>query len=191
MKTRLDQMSIHQFIDMLCGDLSVLLDGDEETDDVRLEKASSELARTYRAIIDPAGTKAEVSKGGSVKRRRMKIMLFRLCSAMMEMGDDDSVRSILSEYGWRVSGLSRDAVLSKCKSEFVRLEAEEKREADKSVAAVEKDTDIRGSFARETAFLMRYYKMGINMNETTADVYAHLVAQAIEDGRKASRKMKR
>lgn len=185
MKTRLDQLVVDDFVSMMCGDLSVLReDGDNVTDDV-LNATAAELAIRYREIIDPVCMRAAISKNGSVCRRRMKIMLFRLCTALIELDDEEEVRRLLQEYGWSVSNMTWEKMLAKCKTEFQRLEAEEQREFDKHVPVDEEGKeDIRDGFARETAFLMRFYKMGINTKEIATDVYAHLIAQAIDEGKK-------
>lgn len=193
MKSRLDQLTIEQFITMAAGDTSVLIDGDENISPDVIKRQAETLIVDYRSIIDPAGTKAGISKDRGKSRRRMKIMLMRICAAMLSIGDDDAVRSILSDYGWSVNRLSSEQVLTKCKTEFGRLEAEEKREYDKENAerrVSRAHIDPRANFAKEVASLMSFYKMSINTAEIKADVYANLVRQAYEQSRKNRAKKK-
>lgn len=192
MKSRLDQLTIEQFITMALGDTSVLLDAGENVSEDLLKKQAAVLTADYRAIVDPAGTKAIISKDGGKGRRRMKIMLLRICAAMLEMGDEDTVRSILADYGWMVERMDSAKIASKCKVEFSRLEAEEKREREKNASKEPQEpvrTDIRASFAKEVAMLMTFYKMSINVREIGADVYANLVRQASEQSKQMRSKV--
>lgn len=54
MKTRLNELSLSQFICLVCGESTVLLDIGEDYDEEFLSNQASELIVSYRQITDKA-----------------------------------------------------------------------------------------------------------------------------------------
>lgn len=197
MKTRLDQLTMAEFIEMLCGYSEVVREeGDTFTEDEVAANVGS-LVSKYKQVVDPSGSKSVIVREARVGRRSMKIMFLRLCSALLRVGDKEKVYEMLVEFGWSVKGKSADYVIRKCQREYKRLEAEEKREAEKLSAGMKEITQddsedaIRARFSAEVADIITYYKMPINFREITADVYANIVARAYRESRERSAKAKK
>lgn len=183
MKTRLDQFTMYEFIELLCGHTEVLSENDEKVMGCEILHAARDIVEKYKSIVDPSGSKAFVVRESRTSRRSIRIMFLRLCAAMLRLGAVEEVRGMLSEYGWDVDGRDAEYLSRKCEKEFKRLEAEEKREEDKKKPEEESEDSkseeaIRARFSSEVAFLITYYKTPINIREMTADVYANIVARA-------------
>ena len=56
MKERLEQLTLSQFVDLVCGDTSVLLGNHEIGNPNKLAAATRSIVLEYRAIADPGGT---------------------------------------------------------------------------------------------------------------------------------------
>lgn len=183
MKSRLDQITVAEFIELLCGHADILLNKNEEVGEAEVLHTAKEIVEKYKSIVDPSGSKAFVVRESRTSRRSIRIMFLRLCAAMLRLGAVEEVRGMLSEYGWDVDGRDAEYLSRKCEKEFKRLEAEEKREEDKKKPEEESEDSkseeaIRARFSSEVAFLITYYKTPINIREMTVDVYANIVARA-------------
>lgn len=196
MKTRLDQLTMAEFIDMLCGNTGVIAEQGEPVAEEEVEKVVSDLANRYKSIVDPAGSKSAVIRDARLGKRGMRIMFLRLCAALLRVGDKENVYEMLTEYGWDVKEKKPDDVSRKCEREFKRLEAEEKREREKRDActaeSAEDDSEesVRARFSAELASIITYYKMPISFSAITADVYANIVARAYREAREHKSKNK-
>lgn len=51
---RLNQLSLYDFIELSCGDCSVLLSPDEDINEMELKKRSSDLIIEYKKITNPS-----------------------------------------------------------------------------------------------------------------------------------------
>ena len=57
MKTRLNQLTMAAFIELHCGDCSVILENGENIPEEDLKKKATDLLFEYRNIVDPVGVK--------------------------------------------------------------------------------------------------------------------------------------
>lgn len=181
MKIRLNELSLAQFIELVCGDYSVLLKDGETADNELLEKTTSELLDYYRSITDNANFKAQLMEKEERIKSKAKILALRMCSNLVSYKSYTDVRSLLELLEEDVVGLTnrdisekvdemlRIAVFEEHRNEFVK---------EKEVQVKRTPDEIRASFNAEIAFVMTYFKMNIDINTINAAVYANMIHQA-------------
>ena len=62
MKTRLNEISLAQFIELLCGNYYLLLDDGDQVNKEELERCAHSLIASYRFIADKSGMRAFIVK---------------------------------------------------------------------------------------------------------------------------------
>ena len=183
MKTRLDQYTMAQFIDIVCGDRSHI---DAENDD-EAQKIALGLISAYNEIADPVGMKSRMIEREHGVKHSGKLTLLKICFNLMSVyGAYDDVRSILGQYGLAVGHYADDRLKRKVEQLIRSEEAEQKRaqEERKEEQAVEDAaTNFRASYDRQTARLMAHFKMPIDHNTISASIYANLVNMACSQQR--------
>ena len=181
MKTRLNELSLAQFIELVCGDYSVLLNDGEKADNELLEKTTSELLDSYRSISDNANFKAQLMEKEERIKSKAKILILRLCSNLIAYKSYNDVRTLLELLDEDVMGLT-DRDISEKVDEMLRtaLFEEHRNEFvnEKDAQAKRSPDEIRASFNAEIAFVMTHFKMNIDINIINAAVYANMIHQA-------------
>lgn len=187
MRNRLNELSMAAFIELSCGDTSVLLDENEETDKAVLEHVRSELIAEYKSIVNPAGMKSLLIEKEDESKLKAKILMFRICVSLCSLGDYDLARGVMEEYdsGYRKSDKDMEKDIDKRlrEAEFMQ----KRISSSKEPYTPPTDKEIRDSFDKEIASIMTYFKMPVDIHTTNAAVYANIVCQAMED---MKRKMK-
>lgn len=172
MKT-LSQISIADFVDVLCGDYASLdMEGmtwEEQAAAVR------DLVSQYRSIADPTGEEALVNERVSLAMAEGKNRLARLLRVLLDMNASDDVREILMEYGaaddstdlsMAVGRLMRQSEL-----DIKRIKAaEQERQAQ--------EPDYRSTYDSEFAFVMTHFHMTFDPRTLSAAVYANMLHRA-------------
>lgn len=181
MKTKLNELSMADFISLSCGDTSVLLDDNDTTDKAVLEHIRSELIADYKTITNPSGMKAVLLDKEDESKLKAKILMFRICSALCSFGDYNLAGSVMNEYesGYSKKGEQMEADINKRLREAEFMLKRISSSKDPYVPPTEKE--IRDSFDKEIAGIMTYFKMPLDIHKTSASVYANIVHQAIED----------
>lgn len=185
MKSRLNELTLAEFIELLCGNYRVLMDNNDEVDNADIEARAHSLIGSYRFLADKAGMKAVlVTKEGAVKCK-MKIFFLRICTMLVMQGAYDEVRSLLAMIDEditeannnslqdRVDELLRYAIFEQHRSEETRNETANGNKPSSD--------DIRAYYDAEIAFIMTYIKMTIDMYTINAAVYANIVNQVNVD----------
>lgn len=181
MKTRLNQLSLAAFIELSCGDMSVLIDKEEEVDDTILKAVKLQLMYEYKSIVNPAGMKSVLIDKEEESKLNARILMLRICLSLCMMGETEDVRKVMEEYEPGYSKSDRD-VEKDITGKLREAEFLKKRISDTKVAVpTPDDDDIRRAFDKEIAIIMTYFKMSIDINATNASVYANIVNQASED----------
>lgn len=177
MKTRLSQLTLSQFVDLLCGDTDVLLAPHEVANKANLAKAMRDIILEYRNIADPGGVEVYLRQSDDIVKARMAVVVFSVCSNLVAAKRYDAVRSILQACGndasqWpdkRIKGTIK-ANLEKAKRRVAELEAED---AEGNMS----EEDVRNAFDGMTASLMAHFKFQIDPDTIKATLYANLVAR--------------
>lgn len=186
MRMRLSDLTLAEFIDLACGDNSVLLDDGESTDAAVLAHVRNNILSEYGFIADRTNAKSKMmDKEGTIKRESVLLVL-KICNALLLLERFSDVRELLIEIE-EYSG-EKDEQLKKKVDRLIRLnEFEKKRAADMEEVQRKQFNDspspekMRSAFYSEIAFLMTYFKMNIDSKQTNAEVYANLVRQADQE----------
>lgn len=177
MKEKLEQLTLSQFVDLVCGDTNVLLGSREIGNPTKIAIATRGIVLEYRAIADPGGTASYFKHVENWIKAKMSVIIFTMCNNLVMLKQFDRAREVLVEYGltasnWpdsRVDGTIQ-AKLAQAQRELDDLE----KENDQALAEREQ---IRGQFDAQTASLMAHFKFQIDPTTIKASLYANLVAR--------------
>ena len=185
MKPRLDQLTLHDLIELSCGDSSVLLDKDETpTENVKLACAQ-QIMSEYKELATPTQAKIDMIEAGEQQKLRMKEKCLHICLALISQERSYMAKDVLLELDVNENLLkSEEAIKSRCNAMPDEVKYEIKRLAELAEERGQKQqqtvTDIRKAWFGEIAFVMSTLKMSIDPATTNAAVYANLVRQAME-----------
>lgn len=185
MKTRLDQLTLHDLIELSCGDSSVLLDKDETpTENVKLACAQ-QIMSEYKELATPTQAKMDMIEAEEQQKLRMKEKCLHICLALISQERSDMAKDVLLELDVNENLLkSEEAIKSRCNAMLDEVKYEIRRLAELAEERGQKKqqtvTDIRKAWFGEIAFVMSTLKMSIDPATTNAAVYANLVRQAVE-----------
>lgn len=185
MKTRLDQLTLHDLIELSCGDSSVLLDKDEApAENVKLACAQ-QIMSEYKELATPTQAKMDMIEAEEQQKLRMKEKCLHICLALISQERSDMAKDVLLELDVNENLLkSEEAIKSRCNAMLDEVKYEIKRLAELAEERGQKKqqtvTDMRKAWFGEIAFVMSTLKMSIDPATTNAAVYANLVRQAVE-----------
>ena len=188
MKTRLDQLTLRDLIELSCGDSSVLLDkGDTPSEQVKLDCARQILSE-YKELASPNQAKKDMIEAEELTKLRMKDKCLRICLALCSQERTDMARDVLIELDVKPNLIDTDekvqprckAMLADVEYEIKRIEELNEEDASKKVA---KPEDARKTWYSEIAFVMSMLKMSIDPASVNAAIYANLVHAATERSR--------
>ena len=185
MKTRLDQLTLHDLIELSCGDSSVLLDKDDPlTENVKLACAQ-QIMSEYKELATPTQAKIDMIEAEEQQKLRMKEKCLHICLALISQERSDMAKDVLLELDVNEDLLkSEEAIKSRCNAMLDEVKYEIKRLAELAEERGQKKqqtvTDMRKAWFGEIAFVMSTLKMSIDPSTTNAAVYANLVRQAVE-----------
>jgi hypothetical protein len=174
MKHKLEQLTMAQFVELMSGNTSVLLEEGEKVDDKALYSAMRDIIYEYKNVSDPAGVGAFLSQSEKYVKARIAVIMYTMCSNLIALKRYDMAREVLSGY-----------IPSMMKMPDKRLENEVKSRLAKAKSTVEEheqttlpeETDVHLRFDEQTAALMAYFKFQIDLATVKATVYAFLVAR--------------
>lgn len=175
MKTRLDQLTVNQFINLLTGNSSVLLRKGEAVSHKKLSKAVRDVLFEYRSIADPAGARIFLAESERLAKARISLTLFSICNILLTTGDEDKVREILTDSGLRVSGMKSSRLAAEIKSRIARAKDTIKRIETERSKHQDEVPDIRKAFDSQIAALMAHFRFQIDTSTMSASVFAHLI----------------
>lgn len=179
MKTKLSQLTMAQYIDMLI-DAKTLLDKHEFASEQSLERARREIMFEYVSIADAGTAKSALYSSARIGTEKSRRLFFGNCLKLMRLGEEDAVRSLLKEYGLnpaRYQGTER--LLVEIRQQLLRSDTNLTRmtkEAEERITPT--GTDIRKIYDRQAASLMVYFKFQIDINTISATQFAYMVEQA-------------
>lgn len=177
MKETLDQLTVAEFIELVCGDTSVLHDRNETVSPTNLAIAMRNIVFEYREIADLAGVKSYLSEIEELIKAKISVVIFTMCNNLVILKEHNRVREVLTEYGIKTESMTDTRVeaevtsrLERAKSTVSRIEKENQNETQKTL-------NIRRACDEQTATLMAYFKFQIDTSEMKATIYAHLIAR--------------
>lgn len=175
MKEKLEQLTLSQFVDLVCGNTKVLLGKHETSIPAKLAVATRNIVLEYRSIADPGGTNSYFQHIENWIKAKMNVIFFTMCGNLTALNRYDKAREVLETYGlpasrWtdgRVDGTIQ-AKLAQAQRELDEMEAENEK-------ASEEREKIRAQFDAQTAALMAHFKFQIDPATIKATLYANLV----------------
>ena len=172
MKT-LSQISIADFVDVLCGDYASLDMGgmtlEEQT------KAVSSLISQYRSIADPTGEEALVQERVSLAVAEGRNRLAKVLGVLLDMGAADDVREVLREYGAADDSTDLSVAVGRL---MRQSELEIKRIRASEDGKPVEEPDYRSAYDSEFAFVMTHFHMTFDPRTLSAAVYANMLHRA-------------
>ncbi|MBR2300792.1 MAG: hypothetical protein IKA41_02440 [Bacteroidaceae bacterium] len=193
MKTRLNQLTMAEFIDLHCGDYSVLLENGEHIPEEDLKKKTTDLIFEYRNIVDPTGVKSTLLEYEEALRDNTKIVFFQVCKKLVSINAIDEVKDVLMMYGINLTSATKEKVAQVVEQELkTALHNKERNDANRENAEEDESLNtpenIRASYDAEIASLMGFYKMSIDIHHISAAVYANLLTQAVKSMQEIKKK---
>lgn len=180
MITSLSKLTMRQYIELVCGDVSVLKGSAEIVSPAKLAETRKQLIYEYSRLSDDAGSKIFLSKHVSRLKAKAELTMFQCLNNALVLGAFDEVRSVLKEYG--ISRKMDDKqltdevkrLLNRAKTNIKRSEEESHADSDKQPTP----DQIRTQFDRQAASLMTYFKFQIDLDTITASQFACMIDQA-------------
>jgi len=183
MRTRLDQYTMAEFIDIVSGDESII--GAETPESAHLTAAS--LATQYREIANPAQAKSLIVEEEENGKFQSKLTIIGICLNLISVFKDyDSVREILKVGNIYIGDTSDERIEGSLQAFKRKTEAQMKRKIDEASKENEtsEETDLRSAYDKQTAYMMTYFKMNIDHRTISASIYANLVNIAYNQSKK-------
>lgn len=176
MKTRLDQLTAAQFIDLVCGDKDVLLGRHEVASPYSVTIAMRNIVMEYRAIADPGGNASYFRRVDTIIRVRLDMALYSMCDNLLLFKQHEKAREILKAVGLSADGWNDKRIESEV---HIRLQKSKRAfaEIDEDKDAAEDKEDIRNTFNTMIAAMMAHFKFQIDVTTIMAPVFAHLAAR--------------
>lgn len=187
---RLNQLSLSEFIELSCGDLSVLLKPDDKlkndtVSNEKLKERATKLMIEYKNITDSTGMKAVLIEREDFVKEKTQILLLRICQTLISIDGYGEVCSILSNIGIDTGNMNKEQIKRKVDELLHTALFEQKRNDDmrshEEKKKIPSSEQIRSAFDAEIAFLMTYFRMSIDIHVINAAIYANMVHQAIID----------
>ena len=194
MKTRLNQLTMAAFIELHCGDCSVILENGENIPEEDLKKKATDLLFEYRNIVDPVGVKTTLLEHEEKLKENTKVVFFQVCKKLVSINAIDEVKELLGMYGINLTSATDETVARRVEQELnTAFNTKERNDAARDND--EEDTldtpdKIRASYDAEIASLMGFYKMSIDIHNISAAVYANLLIQAVKSIEEIKKKSK-
>ena len=177
MKEKLDQLTIGQFIDLLCGEVDVILSNHEFAGEDKKGLITRNLIFEYKEIVDPSSAKQYLSIVEDMIKARLEMVLFSMCANLMNLREYDRAREVMIVYGVNAQSMNDQRVAAEVKFRVERAKSKiNELQKDKDADTTTSD-DIRRQFDEQTAALMAHYKFQIDTSSMKATVYAHLVSR--------------
>ena len=191
MKTRLSDLTLAEFIDMECGDLTVLKDRHEIVTPEKLAKTRSEISHEFQSIASPSSFKSMLIDRDRKGKMRVKALFFGVLKSLIKIEAYSDVRDLLTKYG--VDCRDRDDVwierevmaqLNSVTFELKRMGVEVQKEQQST------PDDIRKGYEGMVADLMIANKMSIDIYTIRASVFASMIHKANEMAKELNAKIK-
>lgn len=192
MKEKLSQLTLAEFIDLECGDVSVLKESHHEViSPERLAKVRLDIAMEFQEIASPTSYKSMVVDREKKSKLKAKAVLFGAMRSLIGLEAYAEVRDLMSQYGINCNGFD-DKRLSLEVEQRLNDATFELKRIGLDAPEVEDVTpdDVRRGYESMVADLMIAYKMSIDMETIRASVFASMINKANEMAKALNEKIK-
>lgn len=177
MKTRLDELTAAEFIDLVCGNKDVLLGKHEIPNPYKLAIALRNIVTEYRSIADPGGNATYLQRVDAIIKSRLAVTVYSMCQNLVLLEQFERAREVLIAAGlpadsWNEKRIESEVHIQLQKSKRAIADADN----DDDNAELEKE-NIRNAFNSMIAAMMAHFKFQIDIATMMAPVFAHLVAR--------------
>lgn len=177
MKTRLDQLTAAEFIDLVCGNKDILLGKHEIPNPYKLTIALRNIIMEYRSIADPGGNVSYLQRVDTIIKSRIAVTVYSMCQNLVLLGQFERAREVLIAAGLPAEEWNDKRIESEVHVQLQKgKRAFEEADKDDDGANAEKE-NIRNSFNGMIAAMMAHFKFQIDIATMMAPVFAHLVAR--------------
>lgn len=189
MKTRLDQLTAAEFIELMCGNRSVLLADGENADFNEVTIALRNILMEYRAIADPSGSAVYFRHADAVLGARFTVAVLAMCRLLARMGMHTKARDILV-----VAGLTAEAWDDRRLESEIHIRLQKGKRTMNELDGEEGESDresCRSAFGSLIAAMTAHFRFQIDATTMNADIFAYLVARynsEVKALRRAARK---
>lgn len=194
MKTRLNQLTMAAFIELHCGDCSVILENGENIPEEDLKKKATDLLFEYRNIVDPVGVKTTLLEHEERLKENTKVVFFQVCKKLVSISAFNEVKELLGMYGINLASATDETIARRVEQELnTAFHSKERNDAAREnydKESLDTPDKIRASYDAEIASLMGFYKMSIDIQNISAAVYANLLIQAVKSIEEIKKKSK-
>ena len=179
MRTRLDQLTLHDIVELSCGEISVLLEDGDKPDEKEVLVIARKILDDYKCIASPKQAKIDMIEEEDTTKLQMREKCLRICMALITQNRPDMAKEVLIELDVSENLLTDfEAVKSRCKAMLDDVAYEIKRAKERA-----EDRNRRGDKTPSEirkSFVMSVFRMNIDPTTTNAAIYANLVNQAGE-----------
>lgn len=192
MKKKLEQLSIQEFVEMLCGNIEVLKDSRHEivTED-KIKETVRCILLEYREIISPGGQRNYIMETANLVKERGRAILYSVCQTLVEIGECERVKVILEESGVRCQSFNEDRLKAEVSSRLARAKDNLSKMGKEEDKAKSDPDNIRKDFDMQTASLMAHFKFQIDPITMRASIYANLVSRLDREVKEMSNAVKK
>lgn len=171
---RLEQLTLSQFVDLVCGDTTVL-QGSGNANETAV--VSRNIVMEYRSIADPGGVCSYLQRMEDWIKAKIEVIVFTMCLNLISLKQFERAREILNVCGLSSSGWSDSRVEGTVNAKLLQAQRRlDEIEAESEKADAERE-NIRAQFDSQTAALMAHFKFQIDPETIKATLYANLVAR--------------
>ncbi len=192
MKTRLDELTLHDLIELTCGNSSVLLqEGETPVESVKIACAR-QIMTEYKELAAPSQAKIDMIEAEGTTKLRMKEKCVRICMALCSQDHSELAKDVLIELGVSEQFLKdKESIRLRSKAMLdevlFELKREEEMKEEKGNRKEQTVAEIRKAWFSEIAYVMSMLKMPIEPATINAAVYANLVHQSAERAKQISK----
>lgn len=177
MKTRLDQLTTAEFIDLVCGNRDVLLGKHEMANLYKQTIALRNIVMEYRAIADPGGNATYLQRVDAIIKSRLAVTVYSMCQNLVLLEQFERVREVLIAAGLPAEEWNDKRIKSEV---HIHLQKGKRAVEDIDDGEDEGETgseNIRNAFHGMIAAMMAHFKFQIDIATMIASVFAHLVSR--------------
>lgn len=176
----LSQLTMRQYIELACGDTSVLTRAHEVRTPAQLAKRRSRLMREFAALSDEGAHRATLNRHALMVKSVAELNMFQCLANTLALDGVDDVRGVLRKFG--ISREMDDAavaaevaqLLRRAKTNVKRYQSEAKTQGGFEPTPDE----VRAQFDRQAVSLMTYFKFQIDLATISASQFACMIDQA-------------
>lgn len=174
--TDLDKISLRTFVDVFCGDINAVCDGDY-TEKEKLG-AAEKLINEYLSIVGGKTITAELIKRNEILNNAIKIDCMNNCKAMIKLGNWKEACEVLAVLGFNMKESEKEKIKQRVESilSAAKFRIDKLNQTKEQQPTMDKDY-----FVRERVMVMSHFNLHINPDTFSAKEYGFMVKRMCDD----------